>query len=42
MDNVPASDGAEERLLRLQRLYDQRLLTDEEYQAKRQEILDEL
>ncbi len=42
MDSASASDGTEERLLRLQRLYDQRLITAEEYQTKRQEILNEL
>lgn len=42
MDSASASDGTEERLLRLQRLYDQRLITEEEYQTKRQEILNEL
>ena len=42
MEQADTADGAEERLLRLQRLYDQRLITEEEYQTKRQEILDEL
>jgi len=34
--------SAEERLLELQNLYDRRLITDEEYEAKRKEILEEL
>ena len=32
----------EEKLQKLQRLYDQRLITQEEYETKRQEILKEL
>ena len=48
MEDAPPSwdDGAkgsaEERLLELRHLYDLRLITDEEYEAKRQEILREL
>lgn len=37
-----ASGSTEERLRELQRLYDQRLITQEEYEAKRQEILKQL
>ena len=37
-----ARGSAEERLLELRNLYDLRLITDEEYEAKRQEILKEL
>ena len=37
-----AKGSAEERLLELRNLYDLRLITDEEYEAKRQEILKEL
>ena len=33
---------AEERLTELQNLYDRRLITTEEYEAKRREILEEL
>ena len=40
-DAAPASD-AEERLTELRNLYDRRLITEEEYQAKRKEILDKL
>lgn len=36
------SYGAQERLTQLRELYDQRLITSEEYDAKRQEILKEL
>ena len=36
------SGSAEERLRELRSLYDQRLITQEEYEAKRQEILEEL
>ena len=35
-------ESAEERLKKLQALYDQRLITAEEYETKRQEILREL
>ena len=40
----PSAAGAspEERLRQLQSLYDQRLITTEEYEQKRQEILKEL
>ena len=34
--------GPEERLRKLRELYDQRLITEEEYEAKRREILGEL
>lgn len=34
--------GAEERMKQLQRLKDQRMLTDEEYRSKRKAILDNL
>ena len=37
-----AAEPAEERLKKLQSLYDQRLITTEEYQEKRKEILKEL
>ena len=37
-----AKGSAEERLRELRNLYDLRLITDEEYEAKRQEILKEL
>lgn len=36
------SDSAEERLTQLRSLYEQRLITQEEYDTKRQEILKEL
>jgi len=36
------TSSTEERLRELQRLYDQRLITTEEYEAKRQEILKEI
>ena len=35
-------ESAEERLRKLQRLYDQALITREEYDQKKKEILDEL
>ena len=38
----PEGGGAEERLRQLQSLYDQGLITREEYEGKRQEILKEL
>lgn len=42
-DRCGAPQGsAETRLTELRNLYDRRLITDEEYQAKRREILDEL
>ena len=34
--------GAEARLAELQTLYDRRLITEEEYQQKRRDILDRL
>ena len=37
-----SGQSAEERLKELQNLYDQRLITEEEYEAKRQEILKQL
>lgn len=37
-----AKGSAEDRLLELRNLYDRHLITDEEYEAKRQEILKEL
>jgi len=37
-----ASPSIEERLLRLKRLREQDLITDEEYNRKRNEILDQL
>ena len=40
-DAAPASD-AEERLTELRNLYDRRLIAEEEYEAKRKEILDKL
>lgn len=40
-DAAPASD-AEERLTELRNLYDRRLITEEEYEAKRKKILDKL
>ena len=40
-DAAPTSD-AEERLTELRNLYDRRLITGEEYEAKRKEILDKL
>lgn len=38
----PAAEPCEERLKKLQSLYDQRLITPEEYEEKRKEILKEL
>ncbi len=38
----PPERDAQERLRELQALYDQRLITREEYEAKRKEILEEL
>ena len=37
-----SAESAEERLKKLQSLYDQRLITPEEYEQKRKEILEEL
>ena len=41
-EEFPAGRSAEERLLELRNLYDRRLITDEEYETKRQEILRDL
>lgn len=41
-DRPSAPGTAEERLRELRSLYDQRLITQEEYEAKRQEILKQL
>lgn len=41
-DEETGDESAEERLKKLQSLYDQRLITAEEYDSKRQEILKEL
>jgi len=44
-EDQPAGEepgSAEERMKQLRSLYDQRLITPEEYEAKRQEILDQL
>ena len=41
-ESCGAAGSAEERLLELRNLYDLRLITDEEYEAKRHEILKEL
>ena len=38
----PERGSVESRLLELRSLYDQRLITDEEYESKRQEILQDL
>lgn len=38
----PLAESAEERLKKLQALYDQRLITTEEYEEKRKEILRQL
>ena len=40
--DAPSAGSAEERLTELRNLYDRRLITDEEYEAKRKEILDQL
>ena len=37
-----SSDSAQDRLTELRTLYDQRLITQEEYEEKRRQILDEL
>ena len=42
VENSAAPGSAEERLKELRSLYDQRLITDEEYELKRQEILRDL
>ena len=41
-DGAPAANSPEERMKQLRALYDQRLITSEEYEQKRQEILSEL
>lgn len=41
-DGAEMAESAEERLKKLQSLYDQRLITPEEYEEKRKEILKEL
>ncbi|MBM6871417.1 SHOCT domain-containing protein [Pseudoflavonifractor phocaeensis] len=42
-EEAPEEDASlEERLKRLQSLYEQKLITEEEYQAKKQEILGQL
>lgn len=41
-ENVENSDTPEQRMKQLRSLYDQRLITSEEYEQKRQEILKEL
>lgn len=41
-DGTEMAESAEERLKKLQALYDQRLITAEEYEEKRKEILKEL
>lgn len=41
-DDAPQAEDPEERLRKLRELYDQRLITEEEYEAKRREILGEL
>lgn len=42
LDGETETQSAEERLRELQNLYDQDLITGEEYEAKRQEILKDL
>lgn len=42
VDDARAGGGVEERMKQLRALYDQRLITQEEYEQKRQEILKEL
>ena len=42
MEEEPPARSAEERLTELRSIYDRRLITREEYDAKRQEILEEL
>ena len=41
-DETPPSEDPEERLRKLRELYDQRLITEEEYEAKRRDILSDL
>ena len=42
IEDDAAPDDAEARLTELRNLYDRRLITEEEYEAKRKEILDKL
>lgn len=42
VDHAPSGGDVEERMKQLRALYDQRLITQEEYEQKRQEILKEL
>jgi len=42
VDDTQAGGDVEERMKQLRSLYDQRLITQEEYEQKRQEILKEL
>lgn len=42
VERESSSDSTQERLIQLKELYDQRLITREEYDAKRQEIIKEL
>lgn len=42
VDDAPSGGDVEERMKQLRSLYDQRLITQEEYEQKRQEILKEL
>lgn len=41
-EDAPSEQSAEERMRQLRSLYDQRLITQEEYEEKRKEILKEL
>jgi len=42
VDDAPSGGDVEERMKQLRSLYDQRLITQEEYEQKRQEILKDL
>ena len=42
VENAPSGGNVEERMKQLRSLYDQRLITQEEYEQKRQEILKDL
>lgn len=42
VENAPSGGNVEERMKQLRSLYDQRLITQEEYEQKRQELLKEL
>ena len=42
VDDAPSGGDAEQRMKQLRSLYDQRLITPEEYEQKRQEILKDL